>query len=58
MGSMGLGKMFEGYLADTCVDKFLLGSMGEQATPSSLRRQGARTGHATIMQKLHKLLYN
>ena len=41
MTSDGLGDIFEGDVADMCLDKFLLVLMGGQLTPSSISRQVA-----------------
>ena len=52
MTSEGLWEMFKGDFAETCSDKILLKLMGRRATPTSVRRRGARTAvhqHATSM---------
>jgi hypothetical protein len=41
MTSVWLGEMID--FADTCAEQFLLMSMREQVTPSSMQRQGVRT---------------
>ena len=43
MTSEGLGEMFEGDSADTCVEKFPLASMGGRAEGLACADPGART---------------